>query len=174
MQSPSSRACTALQVQHLLPDRQSPARAGRTFRVLPPRPCRTGDADKSFLLTPEEITLLNPNTGTCPVFRSRRDAEITLGIYRRVPVLINENDPDGNPWGVSFMQGMFDMTNDSHLFRTRDELEADGWHLDGNIFTKGRDRMLPLYEAKMIHHYDHRWATYDGENLPATVRLTKS
>lgn len=21
--------------------------------------------------------------------------------------------------------------------------------------------MLPLYEAKMIHHYDHRWATYD-------------
>lgn len=26
-------------------------------------------------------------------------------------------------------------------------------------------RMLPLYEGKMIHHYDHRWATYsaDGE-----------
>lgn len=23
------------------------------------------------------------------------------------------------------------------------------------------DRMLPLYEAKMLHHYDHRWATYD-------------
>jgi hypothetical protein len=24
------------------------------------------------------------------------------------------------------------------------------------------DRYLPLYEAKMIHHFDHRWATYDG------------
>ncbi len=24
------------------------------------------------------------------------------------------------------------------------------------------DRYLPLYEAKMLHHYDHRWATYDG------------
>ena len=24
------------------------------------------------------------------------------------------------------------------------------------------ERMLPLYEAKMIHQYDHRWATYDG------------
>lgn len=23
------------------------------------------------------------------------------------------------------------------------------------------ERMLPLYEAKMIHHYDHRWATYE-------------
>ena len=61
--------------------------------------------DARFELTPEEIQLLNPNTGTCPIFRTRRDAEITLGIYRRVPVLINENDPvNGNPWGISFMQ----------------------------------------------------------------------
>ena len=68
--------------------------------------------DVQFTLTPEEITLLNPNTGTCPVFRSRRDAEITLGIYRRVPVLMNENDPvNGNPWGIRFMQGLFNMTS---------------------------------------------------------------
>lgn len=89
-----------------------------------------------FELTPEEIQLLNPNTGTCPIFRTRRDAEITLGIYRRVPVLINENDPaNGNPWGISFMR-MFDMSNDSHLFHTRDELEADGWTLNGNVFER--------------------------------------
>ena len=37
-------------------------------------------------------------------------------------------------------------------------LEAEGWELDGNVFTKGADRMLPLYEAKMIHHFDHRSA----------------
>lgn len=93
--------------------------------------------DTRFALTPEEITLLNPNTGTCPVFRSRRDAEITLGIYRRVPVLINENDPvNGNPWGIKFMQGLFNMTSDSHLFHTRDELEADGWTLNGNVFER--------------------------------------
>lgn len=49
-------------------------------------PARIDEA--RFTLTPDEITLLNPNTGTCPVFRTRRDAEITLGIYRRVPVLI--------------------------------------------------------------------------------------
>ena len=94
-----------------------------------------------FALTPDEITLLNPNTGTCPVFRTRRDAEITLGIYRRVPVLINEarvaaGDPDGNPWGVSFMQGLFNMTSDSHLFRTREQLESDGWTLTGNVFER--------------------------------------
>ncbi|MEV5550616.1 DNA methyltransferase [Streptomyces sp. NPDC052309] len=122
-------------------------------------PSELDDAGKVFTLTPEEITLLNPNTGTCPVFRSRRDAEITLGVYRRVPVLIKEGDPDGNPWGVSFMR-MFDMSNDSHLFRAREELEADGWHLAGNVFSRDGARMLPLYEAKMLHHYDHRWATY--------------
>lgn len=92
-------------------------------------------AAKEFALTPEEITLLNPNTGTCPVFRTRRDAEITLGIYRRVPVLIKEGDPAGNPWGISFMR-MFDMSNDSHLFHTYDELIEDGWELEGNIFVK--------------------------------------
>lgn len=114
-------------------------------------------ADARFTLTPEEITLLNPNTGTCPVFRTRRDAEITLGIYRRVPVLIREGDPDGNPWGVKFLR-MFDMSNDSGLFHTRDELEQDGWTLRGNVFERGDERMLPLYEAKMINAFDHRAA----------------
>jgi hypothetical protein len=118
----------------------------------------------SFSMTPEEILLLNPNTGTCPVFRSRRDAGITLGIYKRVPVLVNENVSNGNPWGISFMR-MFDMSNDAHLFRTREQLEVDGWTLHGNVFTRGTDRMLPLYEAKMIHHFDHRWATYDGTEV---------
>ncbi|MHB1534417.1 MAG: Eco57I restriction-modification methylase domain-containing protein [Acidimicrobiales bacterium] len=126
-------------------------------------------AGTRFALTPEEITLLNPNTGTCPVFRSRRDAEITLGIYRRHPVLVRKGDPDGNPWGVSFMT-MFHMSNDSGLFRTRAELELDGWILDGNVFRRGDDAMLPLYEAKMVHHYDHRWATYTGADVRDTTQ----
>ncbi|MFF5012635.1 Eco57I restriction-modification methylase domain-containing protein [Streptomyces sp. NPDC001165] len=120
-------------------------------------PSELDDTEKTFTLTPDEITLLNPNTGTCPVFRSRRDAEITLGIYHRVPVLVRENDPDGNPWGLSFMR-MFDLSNDSHLFHTREELEAAGWLLKGNIFKKGERKMLPLYEAKMVDFYNHRAA----------------
>ncbi|WP_028851084.1 Eco57I restriction-modification methylase domain-containing protein [Thermocrispum municipale] len=137
-------------------------------------PTELDDANKAFALTPEEITLLNPNTGTCPVFRSRRDAEITLGIYRRVPVLVKEPDETGrggsNPWNVSFMR-MFDMSNDSHLFHSREELEAEGWTLSGNVFTRGAQRMLPLYEAKMLHHYDHRWATYDEDGSTHELAL---
>jgi hypothetical protein len=139
------------------------------FAFFAHHPDELGQPDKRFTLTPDEIALLNPNTGTCPVFRSRRDADITLAIYRRVPVLVNENDPNGNPWGVSFMQGLFNMTSASHLFHTRVDLETDGWHLDGNNFTRGSDQMLPLYEAKMVHNYDHRWATYDGDKIRDTT-----
>ena len=78
-------------------------------------------------MPPEEILLVNPNTGTTPLFRSRRDAEITIGIYKRVPVLWRD-DPDENPWGMSFMRPLH-MANDSGLFRTRDQLEQDGWTL---------------------------------------------
>ncbi|PZT77519.1 MULTISPECIES: Eco57I restriction-modification methylase domain-containing protein [unclassified Streptomyces] len=144
-------------------------------------PAELESADKAFTLTPEEITLLNPNTGTCPVFRSRRDAEITLGIYRRVPVLLNESDKaHGNPWAVSFMQGLFNMSHDSHLFRpsaangeTLKSMLADGWHLDGNVLVRGGERLLPLYEAKMLHHYDHRWATYTDKGEPRDLTLAE-
>jgi len=127
-----------------------------------------------FALKPDEITLLNPNTGTSPIFRSRRDAEITLGIYRRVPILVKTGDAHGNPWGISFMR-MFDMSNDSGLFRTREYLEAEGYTLDGNVYERGNERYLPLYEAKMIHQYDHRWASYDPDgaifDVPAVDKL---
>lgn len=29
--------------------------------------------------------------------------------------------------------------------------------------TQTTDRMLPLYESKMLHQYDHRWATYTSD-----------
>ncbi|MEU3481691.1 Eco57I restriction-modification methylase domain-containing protein [Streptomyces sp. NPDC033754] len=124
--------------------------------------------ERRFAMPPEEILLVNPNTGTLPVFRSRRDAEITLGIYRRVPVLKREPDAEGkgatDPWGLTFMT-MFHMSNDSHLFRGMAELEAEGWKLKGNVFTDPSDgrRYLPLYEAKMLHHFDHRLGTYEGQ-----------
>ncbi len=37
--------------------------------------------------------------------------------------------------------------------------------------TEPVERMLPLYEAKMIHHYDHRWATYERDGSTRNVTL---
>jgi len=115
------------------------------------------DAERVFTLSPEEIALINPNTGTLPIFRSRRDADLTAAIYRRMPVLWDEAKPDGNPWRVA-VKNLFNMTDDSDLFRTREALEADGWQLRGNIFARAGTRMLPLYEAKMIDFFNHRAA----------------
>lgn len=111
------------------------------------------DPRRRFRLTPSEFALINPNTRTCPVFRSERDAELTKKFYRAAPILIREAqvgpegellEPEVNPWGISF-QRMLDMSNDSGLFLDSPARES---------------HCLPLYEAKMIHQFDHRWATY--------------
>ena len=123
------------------------------------------DPERRFTLSPDDISLLNPNTRTSPTFRTRRDAELAKAIYRRVPVLIRraqDGQPEENPWGIRFST-MFHMSNDSHLFRTREQLEADGWKLEGNVFRRETEEHLPLYEAKMVHHFDHRWASYQVE-----------
>jgi hypothetical protein len=126
------------------------------------------DARRRFTITPEEFRLINPNTRTCPVFRSQHDAELTKKLYRAAPVLIREAEwegegkdarciaPEVNPWGISF-QRMLDMSNDSHLFA---DTLADADASDA-------PKRLPLYEAKMIHQFDHRWATYvDNPDKP--------
>jgi len=112
-------------------------------------------------LTVEDIVLLNPNSRTCPIFRSKRDFELTKAIYNYVPILVRESSPEENPWNVSFSR-MFDMSNDSNLFRTKEQLEVEEYILEGNVFYKDSDRFLPLYEGKMIWHFDHRFGTYDA------------
>ncbi|MHB8050884.1 MAG: Eco57I restriction-modification methylase domain-containing protein [Coriobacteriia bacterium] len=127
------------------------------------QPTQTADPERRFELSIEDVALINPNTRTCPIFRTRHDAEITKAVYRRVPVLVaDEQYDDGDPWGIRFMR-MFDMANDSGLFRSQDELEAEHYELEGNIFCHGDEQYLPLYEAKMMHQFDHRFGTYTGQ-----------
>lgn len=121
------------------------------------------DENKHFTLTAEDIKLLNPNTRTCPIFRSKKDAELTKSVYRRVPVLIKE-EPEENPWGISFMR-MFDMSNDSHLFHTKEQLEEKGYELKGNKFYKENQVFLPLYEGRLGHQFNHRFAIEPSGNL---------
>ncbi len=125
------------------------------------------DHRRCFSLTAKEFDLINPNTHTCPVFRSQQDAELTKKLYRLAPVLVKEtteNNPKNNPWKIRFSQGLFNMTSASHLFRTYEEIDSQGGVLFNTAqFGVGKDVYLPLYEAKMVHHYDHRWATYEPD-----------
>lgn len=121
--------------------------------------------ERRFTLSPAQISRINPNTKTAPVFRARRDAELTAAIYDRVPVLVDETKgAAGNPWGVEFRQGLFNMTSDSDLFRTAEQLAEDAFVREKSDWVDEEGRhYVPLFEAKMIHQFDHRWATFEIE-----------
>ena len=115
------------------------------------------DTRRQFQLTPQDFQLLNPNTGTCPVFRTSKDAELTKKIYNSIPVLWREKtetQAESNPWGLELML-MFMMNTDSYRFKD-----------------SPAPNRLPLYEGKLIHQFDHRWATYDGGAKPETRDAT--
>ena len=101
-------------------------RPGTAFFLLDP--AELDDPETVFTLTPAEIEAINPNSKTLPIFRRRRDAALTSEIYQRIPVLWDEHKTDGNPWGIT-PKHLFNMTDDSDLFRTREDLEgaAGSW-----------------------------------------------
>ena len=94
------------------------------------------DPERCFPLTAEEFARVNPNTGTAPIFRSRRDAKLTTAIYGRLPALVDRSSGEEvKAWPVKYST-MFHMTNDSSLFRTREELEEQegAYPIGGNRF----------------------------------------
>lgn len=111
--------------------------------------------ERHFTLSKEEFRLLNPNTLTAPVFRTEVDAELNKKIYRKNPVLFDESKE--NLWGIKFLR-MFEMSGDSKYF-----------------VTKPINDYSPLYEAKMMHQYDHRFGSFESKDnlrshmLPSTT-----
>jgi hypothetical protein len=113
------------------------------------------DPERRFGLSRDEVRLMNPNTGTVPVFRTRRDAELTKKLYQAAPVLVDEKNGE-NAWDVSYSQGLFHSSNDVDLF--------------GEEPSPG---LLPLYDGRMINFYDHRAASV-GISETATLRSSIS
>ncbi|MFB6185697.1 MAG: restriction endonuclease, partial [Halobacteriaceae archaeon] len=118
------------------------------------------DQERVIKLSTDDIKLLNPNTKTCPVFETREEAELTIKIYRQVGVL-NDYSESGDSWGAELTR-IFNTSDDSDLFYTKEELLKEGWELKGNKFKKNGRSYFPLYEAKLVYQYDHRFATFEG------------
>ena len=135
------------------------------------------DPDRCFPLASEDFARVNPNTGTAPVFRTRRDSEITRRIYEGHPVLVDRSGGrERRTWPVSHLR-QFDMTNDSHLFRTASALQAEGFYpVQGNLWKKDDEFYLPLYEGKMVEAFDHRTAsiTINPANLSRQAQPLES
>jgi len=119
-------------------------------------------------LSADDFAAVNPNTGTAPIFRTKRDADIPRRLYRQLPILGDcRTGPPKTLWPLRYCT-MFHMTNDSHLFKRTDELQTEGWYpVAGNRWKRGKQEMLPLYEGKMVQAYDHRAASVivNPENL---------
>ncbi|MCK6530783.1 N-6 DNA methylase [Myxococcota bacterium] len=119
------------------------------------------DAERHFSLSPDELWAVNPNTHTCPTFRSRRDALINLGMYRRSGILVRDGGASANPWRIIFRTRLWHMAEDSAFFRTSRDLKSDGYQV--SAFRRdhhGNEAMTPLIEAKMVHHFDHRYGDF--------------
>ena len=120
------------------------------------------DSERVIPLSSADFSLINPNTRTAPIFRTRRDAEITRRIYERHPVLVDRSGKrTRQAWPVQY-QTMFHMTNDSRLFRTAEQLRAEGFYpAESNRYKRDEEVYLPLYQGRMIWHFDHRSNSVD-------------
>jgi hypothetical protein len=127
------------------------------------------DPRRIYTMCTDDFARLNPNTKTCPVFRTSRDAALTAKIYRHSTILLNELTGD-NPWNVKF-GSMIHMSNDSHIFRTYAQLTEQRATLEGNRFiTADGTAYVPLYEGKMIWHYNHHYGTWPtGGERPNSI-----
>ena len=116
------------------------------------------ETGKQFNLATDEIVLLNPNTKTCPVFRCHHDALLALHIAMRIPPLSLQPETREDSWGFAYRE-VFHMTHDAGIF------VSDRTNTNSDV-----SEYLPLYEAKMIHHFDHRWMGYGQDGNDQVIR----
>lgn len=113
------------------------------------------DPNRIYTMESADFVRLNPNTKTCAVFRTSKDAGLTAKIYRHSQILLNETTGE-NPWQVKF-GSMIHMSNDSQLFRTYAQLTDAGAIKDGNNFYLNGVEYIPLYEGKMFWLFNHHY-----------------
>ncbi|WP_022660511.1 Eco57I restriction-modification methylase domain-containing protein [Paucidesulfovibrio longus] len=111
------------------------------------------DPERRFSLSAKDIELLNPNTRTCPIFRSKHDAELTKRIYRSTPLFNSEHASGWKPYYIR----LIDM--DDH----KDDLHFE-WETDNE------ESYTTLYESKLVHIFDHRYSTFEDVGRDLIVK----
>lgn len=119
--------------------------------------------ENDLITTLDTATLLavNPNTGTLPIFRSPNDARIVSTSYANTQVFVRKTEEgDQCDWPTRYFS-MFHMTNDSGLFRTKNELvdQEAAWPIGQGRYESAEGIWMPLYEGKSVQIYNHRYAS---------------
>lgn len=121
------------------------------------------DPNRIYTLRTDDLKIFNPNTLNCSVFRTSKDADLTKKIYRNCSILVDEKR-NLNPWGINFMM-MFNMATHSNLFYTFEDLRCQGAQQNGNTLILDHEIYVPLYEGKMIWHYNHHYGTWPLDGI---------
>ncbi|MFF4763886.1 Eco57I restriction-modification methylase domain-containing protein [Streptomyces sp. NPDC001292] len=116
---------------------------------------------REFPMDAEALRRINPNSLTAPVCEGPDHYRIIDEMHQASSVLWDKSSAQGNPWNLLLIR-MFHMSDDSDRFRSLDALLSGRWMLQGSVFVKGESRFLPLYEGKFTHHFDGRFATFEG------------
>ena len=99
---------------------------------------RSRDTANTFLMSAEELAVVNPDTRQPPVCRSRSDFVLLLRIQS-----------SGIALGATYPAwvGLTSVSTSESWIDSSEPVDVEA---------------VPMYESKLIHQFDHRFATYDG------------
>jgi hypothetical protein len=113
-------------------------------------------SEKVFLVTAEECLKINPLSKNIATFSSKKDKDILVEIYKKFDIIGLIAD-----WKIRYTTGLH-MSSEAKELNTLEELEALEFKLSGNHFCNNDQTYYPLLEGKLLHQYDHRFATFEG------------
>jgi hypothetical protein len=112
--------------------------------------------NRSFRFSYVDLCRFSPNTFSCPQLIDEQEASLLKRIYDAGKVIFQERTME-NPWGWQSWQ----VFNETH---------------EANLLIQGRPDgdQLPLYEGKLFHQFDHRYASYSNfDNVEYLSSLDK-
>ncbi len=104
------------------------------------------DDERIIRLSGAEILRINPTTGVFPPFRNGRDASLVAAAHQRFRIVHSKKEPSIAGWHVETVG--FPHAGD----------DSDKYDPVSDALFEPQPGRTPVYESKMIHHFDHRFA----------------
>lgn len=117
----------------------------------------TGDLNqenRKLLISSMDLLLINPETLTCPVVRSQRDFNLLKLIHKDAIGL------ESTSWKGYYVR-LIHLGDHAEAVTLKEKL-CGGYFNNNKDYVTTNGKYLRLYEAKFIHHFNHRFATFEG------------
>ncbi|HVN96860.1 MAG TPA: N-6 DNA methylase [Syntrophorhabdaceae bacterium] len=123
-------------------------------------PSELTDRVRRICLSPDDVACMNPNTKTMPILITQRDAELCLRSHRKHPILHQEVE-DVNLYKVEFWTTFYIKEASAQFLPNKEQ--------------NRKENSLAVYEGKMCHQFDHRFASFAHEStnidtVPASAK----